>query len=201
MPVRRWADPGPLSDDGWMHLHEVVTWVAYREETPPKYGSEDFGDGLWIDSGDREEDDQKRVNAASNAVRTALSQGNLVAWGQAGIQPQIAIESAHWARAFGNVVSDWSIRFDGFDTVLVSKKRVRQIWPASPRTRGRPPKHDWNYWRKIADEVIRDQPGISRTKLSETLALEGNERGFEGAAPGVDQFRKHLEEWGLPPAK
>jgi hypothetical protein len=199
---RPFGQPESCLDDGWMHLHEVVWWVAWRGGRPePKFGSVEFADGTWLDYGSIEEADQRKVNEAADEVRAALATGRLNAWAQRGHEAEFSVEPAHWARAFGNVVSRVRIRFeDEFDRVLVRRSIVMRLSPSVPRRAGRRTEHDWDALIALADAALRKHPNISRNALARSLVAEYRER-VNSKAPDESTIRKKLRAWDLPPAR
>ena len=129
---------------------------------------------------------------------TKLASGNLSAWAQRGYEPEFEVHAAHWTRPFGNVVSSGSIRFEGgFDRVLVKRSAVLKLWPATPKRRGAPGKHDWEWWKERALELLRSDPHLSQTKLKMSLSVLQPPDGRR--VPAEDHIRDKLREWGLPP--
>lgn len=200
VPLHRWAEPRELPDDGWMRLMDAVSWVAWRGDPVPKYGSEEFADGTWVDFGDRDEEDQRRENEAAEKIRVELATGKLVAWSRDASGEPFAFPAGRWARALGIRVSDdnWAGRAP---PILVEKAKVRMIWPPLDRARGRPAVHDWEAVRALAVAAIAKRRNISRNALADSLVAEYKDKVNSKRTPDVSSIRKKLEEWKLPPAE
>lgn len=200
VPPHDWARPRQVPDDGWMRLRDAILWVAWRGEPIPKFGAHEFDDGTWIDAGDRNEEDQRRENEAAEEIRAALTVGKLVAWSREAYREPVELGRGRWARELGELVSD--VDWAGIASpIVVERARVEQIWPSAPPKRGAPPKHDWVFWRQVAEEIVAAEPAISKSKLVLTLPAEAASRGWLGKVPHERQIRAHLTGWGIPPAK
>lgn len=188
------------ANDPWMTLAQAVRWAAWLDRPEPLYGSVDLGGGVWVDHGDLEEQDRLVYLEGAEKVRSALANGGLEAWGQAGYEEPQPLPKARWSAHFGAPMS-WIEYYHPFDRIVVERAKVVGLWPQasyageltlhaiaeSPaKRRGRTKGSGFQRADALLldkmQKAIETDPSLNATSAAKLFAHQANGASFEAKA-------------------
>lgn len=181
--------PSPRKSD-WP-VEECLRWINWRDDGRVVDASSSpadlagaiqaerlYGGDGWLDS--------------ANALLGELRAGALSArrFDRAGAE--VTIAAGYW-----NNVSPIDLVSQHRDVSVAASALVKRFRGAKKGPGGRDPKFDWPRMRELAEAADRETPGLSRSKLADSLVAEYADK-VHADAPDKRSVERHLKEWGIP---
>ena len=177
------------AERGWITFAEAVRWIVIALGFP--------GDNevLWFEdySGTAEHREAKAQ------LRNALGRGDVKAFGDLGHNQHIEIPAIEWSTREVRDI-DSKIFNAPYERFWVPRAVIEERWSPVPRSsaksRGRPPKHDWDWVLRRARDIVSSKPDISKGSLA--LSLQSEYETVFGFSFDCRDCEKRLTGWGLP---